>query len=65
MPDAAIPIQVDLLSEIERLKLESRGLRGDLAKQFASDAAPADDAGYRLLKFHAPARATAATARPR
>ncbi|MCK6451391.1 MAG: NADPH-dependent assimilatory sulfite reductase hemoprotein subunit [Alphaproteobacteria bacterium] len=52
MPDTAIAAPVDLLSEVERLKLESRGLRGDLAEQLAADSAGVDDAGYQLLKFH-------------
>ena len=50
MPDAITP--VDLLSGVERLKLESRALRGDLAEQIASDDTSVTDDAYQLLKFH-------------
>jgi len=53
--DGPIPANVpaqEKLSEVERLKRESRGLRGDLARQLAAPASSFDDAGYQLLKFH-------------
>ena len=50
-PAPGIPA-AEKLSEVERLKRDSRALRGDLAEQLASPAASFDDAGYQLLKFH-------------
>lgn len=52
MPDSVTRIPVDLLSGVERLKLESRGLRADLAEQIASPSAEVTDDAYQLLKFH-------------
>ncbi|MGQ0676031.1 MAG: NADPH-dependent assimilatory sulfite reductase hemoprotein subunit [Rhodospirillales bacterium] len=49
--DAPLP-QPAKLSEVERIKLASRALRGDLAEQLRAEAASFDDAGYQLLKFH-------------
>jgi sulfite reductase (ferredoxin) len=51
MTDPAQPSASEKLSEVERVKLASRGLRGDLAGQLAGDR-PFDDSGYHLLKFH-------------
>ncbi len=39
-------------SGVERLKLASRGLRGDLAEQFAAGGTQVTEDGYNLLKFH-------------
>src|SRR5216684_111707 len=40
------------LSAVERVKEESRGLRGDLAAQLAAGGDHFSDAGAQLLKFH-------------
>ncbi|MEX1183737.1 MAG: NADPH-dependent assimilatory sulfite reductase hemoprotein subunit [Gemmatimonadota bacterium] len=40
------------LSEVERIKLESRGLRGTLAAELASEASHLTDQADRILKFH-------------
>ena len=39
-------------SGVERLKLASRGLRGDLAEQLAAGGTQVTEDGYNLLKFH-------------
>lgn len=51
MTEPAKPLPSEKLSEVERVKLGSLGLRGDIAEQLAGDR-PFDDAGYHLLKFH-------------
>src|SRR3989441_7900513 len=40
------------LSAVEKVKQESRGLRGDLAAQLAAGGDHFSDAGAQLLKFH-------------
>src|SRR2546426_3530470 len=40
------------LSAVEKVKEESRGLRGDLAAQLATAGDHFSDAGAQLLKFH-------------
>jgi len=40
------------LSKAEAVKQQSRQLRGNLARDLADTAAPFDNAGYSLLKFH-------------
>jgi len=45
------PAPSEKLSEVERVKRDSLGLRGDLQQQLAGEQ-PFDDAGYHLLKFH-------------
>lgn len=40
------------LSEVERIKLASDGLRGTLQAQLEAGTAPFDEAGYQLLKVH-------------
>ncbi|MCC6664158.1 MAG: NADPH-dependent assimilatory sulfite reductase hemoprotein subunit [Polyangiaceae bacterium] len=52
MTDLAKPAPSEKLSEVERVKLASLGLRGDIAGQLAAGAEPFDDASYHLLKFH-------------
>ena len=37
---------------MEIIKEQSRGLRGDLAAQLASEEPSFDQTGYQLLKFH-------------
>ena len=43
---------IDNISKAEALKQQSRQLRGNLARDLADTAAPFDNAGYGLLKFH-------------
>jgi sulfite reductase (ferredoxin) len=52
MTDPSTPQPSEKLSEVERVKLASRGLRGDIARQLAAGDRPFDEAGYHLLKFH-------------
>jgi sulfite reductase (ferredoxin) len=40
------------LSAVEKVKEESRGLRGDLSAQLAADTSHFSDTGAQLLKFH-------------
>src|SRR5271169_4128339 len=42
----------DAVSKAEAIKQQSRQLRGNLAADLADTAAPFDNAGYTLLKFH-------------
>ncbi len=51
MTEPSKPTPTEKLSEVERVKLDSIGLRGSVADQLQS-AEPFDDAGYHLLKFH-------------
>jgi sulfite reductase (ferredoxin) len=51
MTEPSKPMPTEKLSEVERVKLDSIGLRGSVADQLTS-AEPFDDAGYHLLKFH-------------
>src|SRR5271170_6689817 len=44
--------QIDSISKPEAIKLQSRQLRGNLARDLADIANPFDNAGYSLLKFH-------------
>src|SRR3954471_1537665 len=48
--DGTTPIQN--VSKAEAIKQQSRGLRGNLARDLADTANPFDNAGYSLLKFH-------------
>jgi sulfite reductase (ferredoxin) len=43
---------IDSVSKAEAVKQQSRGLRGNLARDLADTATPFDNAGYSLLKFH-------------
>lgn len=43
---------LEQLSEVERVKRDSRGLRGPLAAELANDASHLSEAGQQLLKFH-------------
>jgi sulfite reductase (ferredoxin) len=49
--DFPLPAPVKL-SQVERIKLASDGLRGDLKEQLAAGTEPFDEAGYQLLKMH-------------
>jgi sulfite reductase (ferredoxin) len=40
------------LSEVERIKAESQGLRGSLAEELADESSHLSDEGERILKFH-------------
>jgi len=51
MTDPSQPSPTEKLSEVERVKRASVGLRGQVAEQLASPE-PFDDAHYQLLKFH-------------
>lgn len=51
MTDPKQPSPTEKLSEVERVKRASLGLRGQVAEQLASPD-PFDDAHYQLLKFH-------------
>jgi sulfite reductase (ferredoxin) len=44
--------EIENLAKAEALKQQSRQLRGNLAHDLADAAAPFDNAGYSLLKFH-------------
>jgi sulfite reductase (ferredoxin) len=44
--------RIDTVSKVEAVKQQSRRLRGNLAHDLADTAAPFDNAGYSLLKFH-------------
>ena len=44
--------QIESLSKAEAVKQQSRQLRGNLAQDLADVAAPFDNTGYSLLKFH-------------
>ncbi|MBV9553562.1 MAG: NADPH-dependent assimilatory sulfite reductase hemoprotein subunit [Alphaproteobacteria bacterium] len=44
--------QIESLSKAEAVKQQSRKLRGNLAQDLADVAAPFDNTGYSLLKFH-------------
>src|SRR5437588_306740 len=44
--------EIQSLSKAEAVKQQSRQLRGNLARDLADTAAPFDNAGYSLLKFH-------------
>ncbi len=44
--------RIDSISKAEAIKQQSRQLRGNLARDLADTAAPFDNAGYSLLKFH-------------
>lgn len=44
--------QVESFSKAEAVKQQSRQLRGNLARDLADVAAPFDNSGYSLLKFH-------------
>src|SRR5690349_10060969 len=44
--------RIDTISKAEAVKQQSRQLRGNLAADLADTAAPFDNAGYSLLKFH-------------
>jgi sulfite reductase (ferredoxin) len=48
--DGTTPIAT--VSKAEAVKQQSRGLRGNLARDLADTANPFDNAGYSLLKFH-------------
>ena len=43
---------IENVSKAEAIKQQSRQLRGNLARDLADTAAPFDNAGYSLLKFH-------------
>src|SRR6516225_6392779 len=43
---------IENVSKAEAIKQQSRQLRGNLARDLAETAAPFDNAGYSLLKFH-------------
>src|ERR1700745_2789444 len=43
---------IENVSKAEAIKQESRSLRGNLMRDLADTAAPFDNAGYSLLKFH-------------
>ena len=43
---------IENVSKAEAIKQQSRQLRGNLARDVADTAAPFDNAGYSLLKFH-------------
>jgi sulfite reductase (ferredoxin) len=45
-------VQVGTISKAEALKLQSRQLRGHVARDLADTATPFDGEGYSLLKFH-------------
>jgi sulfite reductase (ferredoxin) len=58
-PPTALPAEgrrgvadIERLSKTEAIKQQSRQLRGNLAHDLADIAAPFDNAGYSLLKFH-------------
>jgi sulfite reductase (ferredoxin) len=44
--------RIETVSKAEAIKQQSRQLRGNLARDLADTAAPFDNAGYSLLKFH-------------
>jgi sulfite reductase (ferredoxin) len=44
--------RIDIVSKAEAVKQQSRQLRGNLGRDLANTAAPFDNAGYSLLKFH-------------
>jgi sulfite reductase (ferredoxin) len=44
--------RVEAISKAEAVKQQSRRLRGNLARDLADAAAPFDNVGYSLLKFH-------------
>jgi sulfite reductase (ferredoxin) len=44
--------EIENLSKAEAVKQQSRQLRGNLGRDLADTAAPFDNAGYSLLKFH-------------
>ena len=44
--------QIENISKTEAVKQQSRQLRGNLVRDLADTAAPFDNAGYSLLKFH-------------
>ncbi len=44
--------QIDTVSKAEAIKLQSRQLRGTLARDLTDTATPFDKTGYSLLKFH-------------
>jgi sulfite reductase (ferredoxin) len=46
------PISSEKISKAEAIKLQSRHLRGHLARDLADTATPFDGEGYSLLKFH-------------
>jgi sulfite reductase (ferredoxin) len=43
---------IETVSKAEAVKQQSRGLRGNLARDLGDTAVPFDNAGYSLLKFH-------------
>jgi sulfite reductase (ferredoxin) len=44
--------RIETVSKAEAIKQQSRQLRGNLARDLTDTAAPFDNAGYSLLKFH-------------
>jgi sulfite reductase (ferredoxin) len=45
-------VQIEKISKAEAIKTQSRQLRGHIARDLADPAAPFDNEGYALLKFH-------------